>query len=47
MDFSFMLPWLVSFLVLLVVLMFLIRHLLREKEMAGAGATVDDELRDP
>ena len=46
MSFDFMLPWFVSFMALLVVLMFLIRHLLRSKEVAGASVTVRDELKD-
>jgi hypothetical protein len=42
-----MLPWFVSFLVLLVVLMFLIRHLLRTREIAAASGTVDDQPGEP
>jgi hypothetical protein len=33
-------------MVLLVVLMFLIRHLLRTNEMAGASVSVKDEIPD-
>jgi len=47
MSLSFMLPWFVSFLVLLVVLMFLIRHLLRTKEIASAGGAVEDKSGEP
>lgn len=46
MTFEFMLPWFVSFLVLLVVLMFLIRYLLKSKDLAGTKV-VKSEQKEP